>query len=85
MGDEEPTRELRVVVEGDTFQLWVDGELQSEDVNGTYSTGKIGVWAWSTQASFDDVTVTGDGIKDTLAVESEGKLATAWGRMKAVR
>ena len=83
--ENEVFHELRVVVEGDTFQLWVDGELQSEDVNGTYSTGKIGVWAWSTQASFDDVTVTGDGIKDTLAVESEGKLATAWGRMKAVR
>lgn len=77
--------EVQVVVEGDTFQLWIDGELQSEDVDGTYSTGKIGVWAWATQASFDDVTVTGDNIVDTLAVEPTGKLATLWGRMKDTR
>ena len=72
-------------MEGDTFQWWIDGELQSEDTDPTYSKGKIGVWAWATQASFDDVMVTGDDIKDTLPVEAEGKLATAWGRMKAVR
>ncbi len=77
--------EVQVIVEGDTFQLWVDGELQSEDVNNTYSTGKIGVWAWSSKASFDDVTVEGANIVDTLAVESAGKLATVWGRMKDAR
>ncbi len=83
--ENEVFHELEVVVEGDTFQLWIDGELQSEDTDPTYSKGKIGVWAWATQASFDDVMVTGDDIKDTLPVEAEGKLATAWGRMKAVR
>jgi hypothetical protein len=83
--EREEFHEMQIVVEGDTFQLWIDDELQSEDVNGTYSTGKIGVWAWSTQASFDDVMVTGDNIKDTLAVESAGRLATVWGRMKGER
>jgi len=29
--------------------------------------------------------VTGDNIKDTLAVESAGRLATVWGRMKGER
>jgi len=77
--------DVQVVVAGDTFELWVDGELQSEDVNNTYSTGKIGVWAWASKASFDDVMVTGDNIKDTLAVDAGGKLATVWAQMKDAR
>ena len=77
--------EVQVVVAGDTFELWVDGELQSEDVDNTYSTGKIGVWAWSSTASFDDVMVTGANIVDTLAVDAGDKVATVWGLMKAAR
>ena len=37
-----------------------------------------------TEASFDDFTVSGDNIKDTLAVDPNDKLATTWGRLKRV-
>lgn len=77
--------DVQVVVEGDTFELWIDGELQSTESNGDYATGKVGVWAWATMASFDDVTVTGDGIDDSVAVESRGKLASVWGDLKETR
>ena len=42
----------------------------------------IGVWGWETGASFDDVTITGDNVIDTLAVDPNHKLATTWGRLK---
>ncbi len=74
--------QLQVVVSGDTFQLWVDGELQSEDSDASYATGGAGVWAWSSLASFDDFSVTGDFVS---AVEAQDKLATAWGKLKDTR
>ncbi|RKU32158.1 hypothetical protein C6495_11600 [Candidatus Poribacteria bacterium] len=76
--------DVKVIVEGNTFQLHINDELQDEKEDGTYKTGKIGVWAWETGASFDDVTITGDNVKDTLAVEARQKLATTWGRLKQV-
>lgn len=74
--------DVKVIVEGDTFQLHINGELQSEESEGTYNTGMIGVWGWETGASFDDVTITGDNVKHTLAVDPTQKLATAWARLK---
>ena len=79
--------DVKVVVEGDVFQLFINDELQSEQQDGTYDTGKIGVWAWQTQASFDDVTVTGDDVEDNavFAVQARGKLTTTWGKLKKAR
>jgi hypothetical protein len=73
---------LRAVVEGDEFQLFVNDELQNEVVDAVYDAGRIGVWAWQATASFDDVTVTGDGIKDTTAVNPDKKLAITWGKLR---
>ena len=74
--------DVKIVVEGDTFELYLNGEFQSEDQDGAYKTGQVGVWAWETEASFDDFTVYGDNIEDTLAVDPNRKLATTWGRLK---
>ncbi len=76
--------DMKVVVDGDTFELHLNGKLQGEHKDDTYKTGKIGVWAWETEASFDDVTITGDNVKDTLAVDPRQKLATTWGHLKWV-
>ncbi len=77
---------VKVVVAGDTFELWIDGEMQSQDTDASYAAGKAGVWAWATMASFDDFSVTGAGIADNgTPVEPQGKLTTAWGRMKDTR
>lgn len=74
--------DVKVVVEGEVFKFYINGELQGEQKDGTYKTGMIGVWGWETGASFDDVTITGDNVKHTLAVEANNKLATTWGRLK---
>ena len=75
---------MKVVVDGEDFELYVNGELQGEHEDDTYRTGRVGVWAWETEASFDDFTVYGDNIVDTLAVDANHKLATTWGRLKRV-
>ena len=76
--------DMKVVVEGGEFEIHLNGKLQAEHKDDTYKTGKIGVWAWETEASFDDVTVTGDNIIDTLAVDPRRKLATTWAGLKRV-
>ena len=76
--------DVKVIAEGGIFQLHINGELQSEQKDDTYKTGKIGVWGWETAASFDDVMITGDNVIDTLAVDANHKLATTWGRLKRV-
>jgi hypothetical protein len=60
----------------------MDGELQDDTINdSSYPAGRIGVWAWQTAASFDDVTITGDEIED-MAVKPEKKLAITWGKIR---
>jgi hypothetical protein len=73
---------LRAVVDGEEFQLFVNDELQQEVVDAVYEAGRIGVWAWQATASFDDVTVTGNGIEDTTAVQPDKKLAITWGKLR---
>ncbi len=74
--------DMKVVVEGSKFEIHLNGKLQGEHEDGMYKTGQVGVWAWETEASFDDFTVYGDNIEDTLAVDPNRKLATTWGRIK---
>ena len=76
--------DMKVVVEGSEFQIHLNGKLQGEHEDNTYKTGQVGVWAWETEASFDDFTVYGDNIVDTLAVDANDKLAMTWGRLKRV-
>ncbi|MDE0087102.1 MAG: hypothetical protein OXU23_15380, partial [Candidatus Poribacteria bacterium] len=67
------------------FKLYINGEFQKENSDGVYKKGQVGVWAWQTAASFDDFTVAGKNIEDTLAVDPNRKLTTTWGRLKEVR
>ena len=77
--------DMKIVVEGNKFTLYLNDEKQVEDSDGVYGEGKVGVWGWETAASFDDFTVSGKNIEDTLAVEPNRKLTTTWGRLKHVR
>ena len=84
---------FKLIVEGNEFQLFVnDEELVPEatdNLGNEYDAGKIGVFAWQTTASFDNIMVYGPEIKGAavdnegnIAVDSQGKLATAWGELK---
>ena len=77
--------DMRIVVEGTSMKLWINGEEQGElkdETGADYPAGQIGVWAWETAASFDDVTVSGDAIASLTPVEPQDKLTTTWGRLK---
>ncbi len=74
---------VKVVAQGKTLQLWINGKLQHEDTDDAYPAGQIGAWAWDTGASFDDVKVSGAGIAGSVTpVQPKGKLATSWGKIK---
>ncbi|MDE0484958.1 MAG: DUF1080 domain-containing protein [Candidatus Poribacteria bacterium] len=77
--------DMKIVVEGDKFTLYLNDKKQVEDSDGVYGKGKVGVWGWKTAASFDDFTVSGRDIEDTLAVDPNRKLTTTWGHLKEVR
>ena len=73
---------MKIKVEGKKFALTINDKEQGEGTSGTtYKAGKIGVWCWKTEASFDDVKITGGNVK-TLAVDPQSKLATTWGSLK---
>ena len=78
--------DMRVVVEGTSMKLWINGEDQGEladETDAGYAAGQAGVWAWETAASFDDVKVSGNEIVGgETPVEPLDKLTTTWGRIK---
>ena len=74
--------DMKVEVDGDDFTLYINDKKQSDNSDASYDSGQVGAWAWQTAASFDDFTVEGDNIEDTLAVDPQRKLTTTWGRLK---
>ena len=76
--------DMKVEVDGNDFTLYINDEKQSDNSDNSYPEGQVGVWAWETAASFDDFTVEGDNIVDTLAVDPYKKLTTTWGRLKRI-
>ena len=77
---------VTVEVFKDKFICYINGKKQIEKLDGSYETGKVGVWAWNTAASFDDLTVTKkeieEDMKDSLDVDPVEKLTTLWGIIK---
>ena len=73
---------LRVAVEGSRIAVAINGIEQGVFFDGTYPVGKVGVWTWDTQASFDDVSVKGDTTTSLTEIEPQGKLAMSWAALK---
>jgi len=73
--------ELELIVEGNHFQFYVDGEDMGEWEDDQLEKGMIGIRVWSAIMSIDDFDINGPGIPAT-AVDSQGKLASAWGGIK---
>ena len=75
---------MKVVVEGNRFTCFLNDKkigVGSDDLGNEYKKGKVGVWAYTTKASFDDLKVYGPNI-ESAAVDSRNKLAIAWGKLK---
>jgi len=75
---------FQVQVENSHISLFINGQLQAEFIDETYKSGKIGVWAWDTIASFDNVRVFGSSIQPSTSVDYRWKLPITWGRLKQI-
>lgn len=73
---------LRVTVEGSRIAVALNGIEQGIFFDDAYPSGKVGVWTWDTQASFDDVSVKSDTTATLTAIEPQGKLAVSWAALK---
>ena len=73
---------LRVVVEGSRIAVAINDIEQGIFLDDAYPVGKVGVWTWDTQASFDDVAVNGSPTTSLTAIEPSGKLTTSWAALK---
>ena len=73
---------LRIVVEHDEAEYYVNDELQGRSDNLEYDQGRIGVAVWGAAVHFDDLSVFGPGIAD-ISVQPNVKTAVVWGYVKA--
>jgi len=86
----EEWQDFKVVVEGNTFELYWKGDLIETAKHDVFKTGKVGVASWVNAglavgehggAAYDDFNVEGAGIPAT-SVEPKDKLATTWAGLK---
>jgi hypothetical protein len=79
--DTEDWFNVKIVVEGETFQGYYEGEFISEIEDADLAGGAVGVRVYGCTSHVDDLDVNGPGIPPT-SVEAFGKLAVTWGGMK---
>lgn len=85
-------QDFMVVVEGNTFDLYWNGDLINTFEHDAFEAGKIGLFGWVNGGSpvagpgggivFDDFSAEGPGIPSTLSVEPGSKLTVSWGKIK---
>ena len=71
-----------VAIEGDDVVIYTDGDDESlRHSFGKMPVGRVGLFVQNARTRFDDFVISGPAVK-ALAVESVGKLATTWARIK---
>jgi hypothetical protein len=71
---------LKVDVTGDNIKCYIDGQLEIELQDSSFSKGAVGVGTFNTEGHFDDVNVISKDV--TSAVSMNGKLTTTWASIK---
>jgi hypothetical protein len=77
--------ELKIIVEGEHFEFYINGEPAGEFEDNSIPSGKVGLKVSNAHAHFDDLIISGDDVEDGgswKAVEPKGKLAISWGKLK---
>ena len=73
------THVYRVEVSGNSIKAYVDDELHFEFEDDSFEAGRIGLGGYGSTVQFDNLKITGTGIK---AVDPALKLSAAWGEVK---
>jgi len=81
---------LRMTLQKNHIEAYLDNELIAEWDDKSEDSGKIALVGYGIEARFDNVVITGDEIPDVgpggyATVEQTGKLATMWGSIKRGR
>lgn len=71
---------FEVVAEGDSYDLYWEGDMIRNFTHSALTTGRVGLFAWDL-ADFDNFTVTAGSIAGQ-AVSPGSSLTTAWGLIK---
>lgn len=81
----DPAKEFtfKVVINGNDFEAFFNGEKIETYTNDAFATGQVGFLVWGGSATFDDVVITGPNISGDTAVSTSGKIASVWGKIKA--
>lgn len=74
--------ELKLVVEGESFQFYLDGEDMGKWEDSQLKEGMIGFRVYRAILAVDEFDVNGPGIPPSSVVKFQGKIATAWGQIK---
>jgi len=85
-------QDYKVVVKGNTFDLYFNGNLIKTVTHDALKTGSVGTFVWINGGTalgnhggvaFNDLNIDGKGIPGSLAaVELSGKLAVTWAGLK---
>jgi len=86
--------ELKIIVKGDNFEFYIDGNPAGEFKDNSIPSGKVGLVVKNAHVHFDDLIISGDDVEDggswdpakhpgEKAVESKGKIAMTWGKIKS--
>jgi hypothetical protein len=74
---------LTVEVSGDHIKCYVDGKLELDVQDNSFTQGAVGVGTFNAEGHFDDVTINGKGIPRSVLPQE--KLTTLWGRLKRLK
>jgi len=77
----EETYHLKVIIEGDSYQGFINDEEVFDHKEDFRKNGKIGLITYKAHPHFDNITVSGENVKG-LSVQPIGKLSVCWGRIK---
>jgi len=75
--------ELKLIVEGKSFQFYIDGKDMGEWEDDQLEKGMIGFRVYKAILAVDEFDVNGPGISPTKDVKCQGKIATVWSKIKA--
>ncbi|MFC1716190.1 family 16 glycoside hydrolase [Candidatus Poribacteria bacterium] len=78
------TYNLKMVMDGDVLQCFVNDELVVDLKNDFRDSGRVGLISYRAYPRYDNLVITGENIPTNLAVQPEGKLAAYWGKIKSL-
>ncbi|MFC1712530.1 family 16 glycoside hydrolase [Candidatus Poribacteria bacterium] len=76
------TYRLKMVMDGDLLQCFVNDELVVDLKNDFRDSGRVGLICYRSYPRYDNLVITGENIPTNLAVQSTGKLTVTWGTIK---